>query len=187
MRTSLMRSSLAFLTSMPRLCALTLISTTCSSSALASGSSRWSSWLPWAATMPACRAAPRATTSLTARELSAGLPVSSGQHLPGHRHVRRAAHQQHPIHLVPAQPGLAQHLLRRQPRPHQQVARQGLELRPADRHRQHLAAVRAGDRRLRQFAQGALGALGGGAEAGQRLRIVARVGAVLLAGTGSAT
>ena len=31
----------------------------------------------WAATMPACRAAPRATTSLTASELSGGLPVSS--------------------------------------------------------------------------------------------------------------
>ena len=69
-----------------------------------------------AATMPACRAAPRATTSLTASELSGALPVSSCEHLPGHRHVRRAADQQHAIDLVPGQPGLAQHLLRRQPR-----------------------------------------------------------------------
>ncbi len=31
----------------------------------------------WAATMPACRAAPRATTSLTASELSGVLPLTS--------------------------------------------------------------------------------------------------------------
>ena len=53
------------------------------------------------------------------------------QHLPRHRHVRRAADQQDAIDLLPGQPGLAQDLLRGQPRADQQVARQGLELGPA--------------------------------------------------------
>ena len=69
---------------------------------------------PWAATMPAWMAAPRATTSLTASELSGALPVSSCEHLPRHRHVRRAADQQHAIDLLPGQARLPQHLLRRQ-------------------------------------------------------------------------
>ena len=56
-----------------------------------------------AATMPACRAAPRATTSLTASELSGALPLSSCEHLAGHRHVRRAADQQNAVDLLPAQ------------------------------------------------------------------------------------
>ena len=55
-------------------------------------------------TMPACRAAPRATTSLTASEWSGSLPLISRSMLAGHRHVRRAADQQDAIDLVPGQP-----------------------------------------------------------------------------------
>ena len=102
------------------------------------------------------------------------------QHLPRHRHVRRAAHQQHAVHLLPVEAGLTQQLLHGQPRADQQVARQVLELRPAQRHGQHLAAVRAGDGGLGELAEGALGALGGGLEGGERLRVGARVGADLL-------
>ena len=40
--------------------------------------------------------------------------------------------------------------------------------------------MRAGDGRLRQLAQRPLGPLGGGCRVGQRLRIGARIGAVLL-------
>ena len=72
--------------------------------------------------MPACRAAPRATTSLTASELSGDLAGELLQHLPRHRHVRRAADEQDAIDLLPGQVRLPQHLLRREPRADEQVA-----------------------------------------------------------------
>ena len=56
---------------------MTLISTTWASMARAAGSSDDSSASLREAMMPAWRAAPRATTSLTANEWSGALPVSS--------------------------------------------------------------------------------------------------------------
>ena len=131
--------------------------------------------------MPACRAAPRATTSLTANDWSGGLPLSSWSICrvigmcvePPTSRTRSTCSQ--------LESGLADQLLHREPGADQQVARQRLELRPAQRHGQHLAAVGAGDGRLRELAEGALGALGGGLQSRERLRIGTRVGPHLLA------
>ena len=78
----------------------------------------------WAARMPACRAAPRATTSLTASDWSGALPLSScsicrviGMCVEPPTSSTRSTWSQPTA-------GLAEQLLRRQLRPHQQVARQ---------------------------------------------------------------
>ena len=116
--------------------------------------------------MPACRAAPRATTSLTASELSGALPVSSLQHLPRHRHVRRAADQQHAIDLVPAsgRPAAAPAASSAACA----ISRSRVSVSNSARVSgtvSTLPRVRAGDGRLRQLAQRPLGPLGGGAAA----------------------
>ena len=102
------------------------------------------------------------------------------QHLAGHRHVRGAADQQQAIHLLPAEARLAQHFLGRELGAGQQVAGQTFKFSAAQGYGQHLAAVVAGHAGLRQFAEGALGSLRGRAQGCQRLRILARVEAVLL-------
>ncbi len=143
------------LTSMPRLWALTLISTTAPSASLAVVERADRSLAVRAATMPAWMAAPRATTSLTASELSGALPLSSRSICPGHRHVRRAADQQDAIDLVPAdaRPGAAPAASSSRVR----VSRSRVSVSNSLRVSvdcQHLAGVRAGDAGLRAACSG---------------------------------
>ena len=78
--------------------------------------------------MPACRAAPRATTSLTASELSGALPLSSRSICPVIGMCVEPPTSSTRSTCSQPSAGLPQHLLRRQPRARQQVARQRLEL-----------------------------------------------------------
>src|SRR5260370_73489 len=73
---SLIRSAWCLI-SIPRLCEFTLISTTCPKASRTSASSIKPVSSLREATMPAWMAAPRATTSLTAMELSGFLPLIS--------------------------------------------------------------------------------------------------------------
>ena len=78
--------------------------------------------------MPAWIAAPRATTSLTASELSGLAAAQFLQHAAGHRHVRQAADEQQAVDARPIDLRVPQHQLGCEPGADEQVGRQFLEL-----------------------------------------------------------
>src|SRR5262249_21122474 len=89
------------------------------------------------------------------------------------------------VHLVPAEAGLAQSLLCREPGAREQVACERLKLRPGDGHAQGLAVVSATDCSLLELAKGSLGTFGSGLKGGQGQRVGSRVVAMLLLELGS--